>query len=274
MGTWGTVISSNDTYADVFGNFFDLYNEGLEIDDITKRIIVEYQDTINDTTDNNNFWFALAKAQWECKQLDKGLFNRIKKIIETGADLEVWRQLGASENDIEKRQIALDKFLTDLQSEKPKAKPRKKKVICQPVFEKGDCLAFKLANGNYGGVVVLEAIKDTEHGYNLIVATRINQPNKPTKADFENVEVLVKNFANWDNDPIIQWYLPTKHKEVADLIEKVDTMNVQTNYSLNNSMLGFVADFDSWIIQAINHQFKSEETKSRSKVMLTIKSLL
>ena len=64
MGTWGTAISSNDTYADIYGSFFDLYNDGLEVAEITKKIIANNQDTISDFGDSNNLWFALAKAQW------------------------------------------------------------------------------------------------------------------------------------------------------------------------------------------------------------------
>ena len=31
MGTWGTGISSNDTFADIYDEFFDLYNDGLSV---------------------------------------------------------------------------------------------------------------------------------------------------------------------------------------------------------------------------------------------------
>ncbi len=273
MGTWGTAISSNDTYADFYGEFFEMYNDGLDIVEISRKLIAENQETINDTDDCNNFWFALAKAKWECKQLDKELFDRVKSIIETGADLEVWRQLDSDEKDIKKRQFVLNKFLADLQKERPKAKSRKKKRICQPAFEKGDCLTFKLENGNFGGAVVLEAIKDSEFGYNLIATTRINQPNKPTKVDFVNAEVLVINYAGWENKPNVNWYLPIRHKHTANLIERVENIEVQINYDIKNSTLGFVGDFDIWVIQVVDNQLKSEETKPRSKTKQTIKEL-
>lgn len=273
MGAWGTAISANDTYADIYGEFFNLYNDGLDVTEISKKLIADNQETINDTDDCNNFWFALAKAQWECKQLDKDIFDRVKKVIETGSDLEVWRQLDADEKDIKKRKGVLDKFLADLQTERPKAKSRKKKIICQPVFEKGDCLTFRLENGNYGGAVVLEAIKDSEYGHNLIATTRINQSNKPTKKDFENADVLVMNYASWDNKPLVQWYLPIRHKQNAHLIEKVDTIDVQIVYEIENSMDGFVADFDIWVIKVADLQFKSEETKPPSITKQTIKEL-
>ena len=258
MGAWGTAISSNDTYADIYGEFFDLYNEGLSVEEISKKLIADNKETINEPDDSNSFWFALAKAQWECKQLDNSVLIRVKQIIETGIDIEVWRRLDADEKDIKKRKIALDKFLADLQIENPKAKSGKKKVIRQPPFEKGDCLTFKLANGNYGGAVVLEAIKDTEFGHSLIATTRINQVTKPIKIDFENTEVLIANYANWDNNFNVKWYLPIRHKQTAHLIEKVDTIEVQISYDINKSMNGFVADFDFWVIQVADQQFKSE----------------
>lgn len=273
MGALGPAISSNDTYADIYSEFFDLYNDGLEVTDISKKLIDENQDTINDTDDCNNFWFALAKAQWECKQLDETLLNRVKEIIETGADLEVWRNLDAEEKDIKKRKVNLEKYLTALQSERPKAKARKKKIIRQPVFQKGDCLTFKLENGNYGGAVVLEAIKDTEYGHNLIATTRINQANKPTMKDFENASVLLINYGNWDNKEMIQWYLPTRHNKIANQIETVDNMEVQIEYDINDSMDGFVADFDIWIVQVADQQFESEKTKPLLKNNRTIKEV-
>ncbi len=273
MGAWGTAISSNDTYADIYDEFFDLYNDGQSVEDISKKLIADNQETINEPDDSNNFWFALAKAQWECKQLDTEILERVKQIIETGSDLEVWRRLDADEKDIKKRKVVLDKLLADLQTERPKAKSRKKKVIKQPPFEKGDCLTFRLANGNYGGAVVLEAIKDTEYGHTLLATTRINQSTKPTKKDFENAEVLIANYANWDNNFNIKWYLPIRHKLTAHLIEKVETIEVQIDYDINKSMNGFVADFDVWVIQVADQQFESEKTKPRPTTKQTIKEL-
>lgn len=134
-------------------------------------------------------------------------------------------------------------------------------------------MTYKLENGNYGGAVVLEAIMDSEYGHNLIATTRINKPNKPTRKDFENAEVLVMNYASWDNKPLVQWYLPIRHKKTAHLIEKVDTIDIQIDYDIHKTMNGFIADFDIWVIQVADRQFKSEETKPRSITKQTIKEL-
>jgi hypothetical protein len=279
MGAWGTAISSNDTYEDIFDEFFELYNDGLEVVEISKRLIQNNQETINDPDDCNNFWFALAKAQWECKQLDTELYNRVKNIVDTGADIQVWRDLDADEKDLKKRKIVLDKFIADLSTEKPKARARKKKKepkIIQPVFAKGDCLTFKLANGNYGGAVVLEAIYDTEYGNNLIAATRINQHYKPSLDDYKNSTVLVLNFAMWKDSPNIHWYSPIRHKNVENLVEVVGQIKVDkayTYYNGNITEFGSCADFDVWIIDGINRQLDFELSNKKSDKVIKIKEL-
>lgn len=273
MGTWGPAISSNDTYADVYSQFFDLYNEGGEVTEISGKLIADYQQTISDVDDGNNFWFALAKAQWECKQLDLTLFDRVKQIIESEADLEVWRNLDANEKDIKKRKANLHKFLAKLQVEKPKAKARKKKKIRQAIFQKGDCLIYKLTNGNYSGAVVLEAIKDREYAYNLIASTRINQPQKPSIVDFENAEVLVLNYNHWENIPNIKWYFPKRHGESEDSIEKLGEIAVEFEYDIEKHSYGYVADFGIWFIQITDMQFESEKNNPEPEKKSTIKEL-
>lgn len=274
MGSWGTAISSNDVYADIYSEFFELYNSGVDVEEISKKLIVNNQDILNDPDECNNLWFALAKAQWECKQLDKNVFEQVKEIVETGADIDIWRKLDANEKDIKKRKFILDKFLLDLQKERLKPRARKKKRIRKPVFEKGDCLTFKLQSGNYGGAVVLEAIHDSEYGYNLIATTRLNQPNKPKKKDFENAEILILNYPDLGYKPIVNWYLPLRHKHIAHLIEKVDSINVQINYDIDNYIAGYIADFDILIIEIADNQFELEKSEPQPPLKQTVQELI
>lgn len=273
MGSWGTAISSNDTYTDIHNNFFDRYNEGMDVPQISQLLIAENQDVIHDTDDANNFWFALAKSQWECKALDKEIYDLVKQIIESGDDLKVWEQLGADKKDLEKRKVVLEKFLMEISVEKQKAKSRKKKKILQPVFEKGDCIAFKLENGNYGGAVVLEAIRDTEYGYNLIVATRINQSAKPTTKDFETAEVLIVNYETFNDKPAIHWYMPMNHHELQTSIEVIGQINIEHSFDKATSKIGIVSYLDIWVVGMINKQFQHELSNARPSLKQTIREL-
>jgi hypothetical protein len=275
MGTWGTAISSNDTYADIYSEFFDLYNDGLDVAEISKKLISNNQETISDTEDSNNFWFALAKAKWECKQLDKELFYRISEIVETGADLEVWRQLDAGEKDIKKRKVILDKFLIDLKTERPKAKPIKKKIIRKPLFEKGDCLTFVLENGNYCGAIVLEAIKDTELGINLIATIRLNQKRKPAIADFENSEVLIISLPDGKEKVDIGWYYPISLKRDNIKFEVAGNINIESSFNPNDYSHGFYYGGScDWAKQKVEKQLKFEESNPKPKDTLSIEKML
>jgi len=116
MGTWGTNIKDNDTTSDIYADFFDLYNEGQSPINISAKLIADNEELINEPDDCNNFWFALALAQWETKSLDLTVFEKVKEIIESDNDIEVWKSLDADEKDLVKRKIALEKFLVKNQN--------------------------------------------------------------------------------------------------------------------------------------------------------------
>ena len=274
MGTWGTGISSNDTYEDVYIEFFELYNNGIAVKEISHHLIRTNKETTDDDEDCNNFWFALATAQWECKQLDPELLRRVEKIIQSGDDLETWKNLGASNSDLKKRALVLEKFLTKLKSEKKTARRRKRKKIKQPVFMKGDCLTFKLKNGNYGGAIVLEAVENDEYGHNLIAVTRIHQKHKPDQETFKTSEILVMNFANWDEVLAIRWYNPLKHNESKDLVEVCAQLKIQQNFDVDNTDFGFISDFKVWVIELVDDQLDYEKENAIPKLRKKVKEYI
>lgn len=130
MGTWNTKINGNDTFQDIYQNFFDAYNQGQESANISKQIQYDYADMFEDSDDRNNSLFGLALAQWETKFLDQTIYKQVKEIIESGNDLEVWKGLGADEKTIKQRKFALDKFLNQISTDREKAKRR-----VRPKFE-------------------------------------------------------------------------------------------------------------------------------------------
>lgn len=261
MGAWGTAISSNDTYADAYAEFFDLYDEGLSVSEISIKLISSFSETVGDPDDANNFWFALAKAQWECKELDPELLTRIEGIVESGSDIAAWKRLDATDADLKKRAAALAKFLAKLRSEKPKARNRKKRIIRQPVFDKGECLAFKLANGNYGAAVVLEAVARVGFGMNLVATTRINLPDLPTAADILNAEVLIKNFAAWKGKAEIGWRYDFGFKKEGHLFQTVGTIPIEKAFSPEDHSQGFFFSGNwSSTIEAVDYQLEAEES--------------
>lgn len=273
MGTWGTGISSNDTYADVYGEFFELYNDGAEVSEISKLLIDRNQETINDPDDGNNFWFALAMAQWLCGQIDEKLLSTVTAVIDSGSDFDAWRRLGASEKDLQKRATVLSKFLEKLKSSNPKPRARKTKSITQPPFEKGSCLAFKLKNGNYGGAVVLEAKAMKGFGMNLVATTRINKCEMPEMQDFLNAEVLLLNFVTYEDEPEVGWKYSIKFKKDKDLFSLVGRIDVEKEYEPTNSSPYGFGGYWSLIREIASLQFESEETKPKPKKSVRLREL-
>ena len=245
MGTWGTGLSSNDTFADVYGEFFELYNEGQEVGAITNRLLTSKNHLLNDSGDSNNFWFAMAKAQWECKALDREIYDRVKLIIENKEDLEVWRELGADDNEISKRDKTLVKFLEQISQKRERPKSRRKKKIRNPAFEKGSCLTFRLLNGNFGAAVILEAVYDTPYGFNLVAVTDLNKKEKPTTKDIVESQVLKLNYGTWDNHEQISWFLPHHFQKDADKFEVIDKIQINKVYDYRTD---FISGSGDWFI--------------------------
>ena len=124
MGTWSAKINGNDTFQDVYQNFFDLYNQGENPTDISKQLQEEFAEMFSDYDDRNNCLFGLALAQWETKSLDSIVFEQVKEIIETDDDLKKWKEDGADSKILEKRKKELDNFLTKISTEREKPKRR------------------------------------------------------------------------------------------------------------------------------------------------------
>lgn len=259
MGTWGTAIKSNDTSAEIYADFFDLYNEGKEPPEIKEKLISENPNGTND------FWFTLALTLWETKSLSNDVLEKVSEIIESGSDLKVWKELDASVSDIKKRKIVLENFLVKLKSNKTKPKARKKVIKKEPIFEKGSCLTFKLDNGNYGGAIVLESDFETGFGYNLIVSTKINKKSKPVFSDFIKCDVLLTDLGPFKNTPKATWYLPNKFKkDFSHLFENICKIPIEPTY--NTKVFEIRTSFSSiWnlIIESINKQLEYEKMNNQ-----------
>jgi len=280
MGTWGTAIKDSDAFADIYSEFFNLYNKGEQPDNISKKITTDNWEMLEIPEEKHSFWFALALSQWETKSLDPKVLSTVENIIASGDDLKLWLELGASEQDITKRKIALDKFLEKLKSDRPKAKSRQRAKLKTPIFSTGDCLVFKMKNGNYSGAIVLATDTNPETAYNLVATTRLNTKTKPTLQDFENADVLVCNFGEWRDKPEITWYMPDLyHKDYADLYEVVGKINIEFQYDVNNSEgkgYQFQPSYTGgWNMNyLIEKQFDSEKTKPKPDKSLTVKQLI
>lgn len=199
MGTWGTGILQNDTSADIYESFRELYNEKKPTDVIISELKSEFLNVDKNDDTKNDFLFVIGLAKWEICELDNETLNKITTVINNKSDLDIWRKLDADDATIKSRQNVLTKYLKKIQ--KPREKPirNKKSIIRPPIFKKGDCIALKLENGNFGGALVLEELGMPVYDIpsNKIILTRINQKKIPTMLDFKNSNLLLMNIGDY-----------------------------------------------------------------------------
>ena len=271
MGTWGTGISSNDVYEDINYEFFELYNQGMDVSDITEKLIKENKELIDSHEDQNNFWITIAKSQWECKALSPKIYSRIKDIVESEKDVELWKEHDASKSDLTKRKKVLDDFLKKISTEKKTARKRKLKKLRDAIFEKGDCLVFRLSDDDYCGVFVLESEKESEFGLNLIVVTDIKMSDKPTEHDFEKSNILfaLEQQINKEFKPKeqISWCYAQHYKNSETNFEKVGNLKVMPTYRSDKDYLSF-SNWDNLKLYQDDYYSESYECRSEKRVKL------
>ncbi len=163
MGCWGMGMAQSDEFCENYDNFMEEYDNGKAVAEITADILAKYHAEFDDDDGvMHDVYFALAKAEWMCCEQSELVLNRVKEIIESGANIEFYRELEASEKDLIVRQRNLEKFLIMIQT--PREKPRKRKRSAPPVeksfppLEIGDCFAYKFDNG-YRVMCILERFK-------------------------------------------------------------------------------------------------------------------
>ena len=242
MGTWGLNILDTDTSNGVYQDFMEMYAIDTPIKEINKSIFEENQCSIHDKYDCNNFWFGLALAQWETMTLEDSVYNKVEEIITSGNDLKIWEELDASSADLKRRKKELNKFLVKI-SKVRKRPIAKKSIKIEPIFKKGDCLVFKLNNGNYGGCVILESVNDLNdqfgYGKNLVAVTRMNSTELPTENCFFKQEILKINYCETtvENARLkIIWYTPDLFKKnYRHLFTKVGQISVERKYCYSDN---------------------------------------
>lgn len=278
MGNWGTGILQSDVSNGIYMEFMEMYANGDDTSEIKKQIIIENEDDINDPYSTTDFWIGLSLALWETKSLDSTTFDKVKQLIESGADLSNWKELGASQSDIKKREKVLYKFLLQISNERKRAKSRDS-IKLPPIFEKGDCLTFTLENGNFGGAIVLEAdtTSSFDYGRNLVCTTRLNCKTTPTLGDFIESEILYINYNEKVIEPArtqIIWFLPDLYKRrYSSIFTKVGQLKIDKNF-IDNGTSYFGSAGWHLIKEDADKQFQYEQNNPKPNKTIKVKEII
>lgn len=156
MGAWGAGVFSNDTAADIRGDFRELLEDGLSPDDATERLISSAQGADDDPDDATSFWTGLAAAQMTLGVLQPRVRDRAVALIDSGGDVALFTDAKVAA----KRKAVLDNLRSQLLgSQKPPVKVRKPKPIPSPV-DVGDVFLLRLESGRHARFRVLRIDQD------------------------------------------------------------------------------------------------------------------
>ena len=180
MGVWGMGIAQSDEYCEIYEDFMERYDEGVPVPEITDSILKSYLEEF-DPADGvlHDVYFALAKGQWMTGGLSEELLAKVCDIVDGGANLDFYRELGAMERDLKARQRNLEKFRESLRT--PRATPRKRKKaarVTRARAERGEVMWYR-SRGRVFGAVVLENIRDEVY----FVALSQELPREPKTMD-------------------------------------------------------------------------------------------
>lgn len=228
MGCWGMGMTQSDEFCEIYDKFMDSYNNGKSVSEISSAILAEYHAEFDDNDGvMNDVYFALAKAEWMCCEQSELVLNRVKKIIESGANVEFYRELEATEKDLKVRQKNLEKFWDSLQT--PRSKPRQRRIDPLdrvkelPPLEIGDCYRYKYEYG-YRVFVVL--------GYNKAQGWRDMMRCGIFQKTYSATELKTVNFIN---EPLhsIACYLGEEILAPSS-IKKIATISVPSDKCLTS----------------------------------------
>jgi hypothetical protein len=218
MGCWGMGMAQSDEFCEIYDKFMEKYNNGTPVAEITAAILAEYHEEFDDEDGiMHDVYFALAKAEWMCCEQSEPVLRRVREIVESGANIEFYRELGAAENDLKLRQKNIDKFVNMILT--PREKPRKRRidpldrVKDLPQLEVGECYRYKFEDG-YRVIAILGFNK--AKGWQDMVRCAIFE-NTYSGAELKTVDFLYEPVHSVACYLGVEFLAPSAIKKIANI---------------------------------------------------------
>jgi hypothetical protein len=140
VGVWGTGVFSDDTAADVRGEYRAHIEDGVDGRDATDKVLEVFRESLDDRDDAPSVWLGLAATQAQLGRLEARVRDRALQIIADGTDL---RRFDEQPRLRAKRAQVLGKLKERLLgAQRPAVRLRKPKAIeCQ--WAPGDIVGFR-----------------------------------------------------------------------------------------------------------------------------------
>jgi len=154
MAIDGTKIIDSDLAHDVYNEFNELYDNGLEIEGIRQKIDL-WRDQGLEQVEFEIFITAYAFALWETGHLDDELRAEVIQTVEKGAGVKMWLD-ERGVKDSRARERVLSRFLEKIGISK--AIPRKRrptKIPAKFLFAPDDVVSFQMPDGSFRAAIII-----------------------------------------------------------------------------------------------------------------------
>lgn len=153
VGTWGPGVFSDDVALDVRNAWREALMDGLDDEAATARVFEQLADVFADEDEDSVVaWLALAAAQSQTGRLQPDVRDRALALIESGGDLELWRE---EPTFARQRAAALAKLAARLRGPQSPPKTLKRPKFRPSPLETGDVVHIHGDEGAEGLFVVV-----------------------------------------------------------------------------------------------------------------------
>jgi hypothetical protein len=158
VGSGGLKLFDDDTAADVRDSYRDALAQGLTDQEAEASTLQEFEDALADDDESVNVWLALAATQFKLGRLSDFVRDRALRVIEQGADLAKWREVGPGAEG--KRADELRRLGEQLRGTQPSRKrvPRARAVVS--TLRPGQVLGYRADSGRLHLMWVTDLIQE------------------------------------------------------------------------------------------------------------------
>ena len=171
MGAWSSNLYGNDTTCDVRDTYLGLLEKQSSNQDAYDKTLEICNDYMNDQDETPLFWFALAETQWKVGRLMPEIKAKALEWIDKDGGLQLWEESPKGSTGWKK---TLEKLRTKLETEQPKEKRFRKRVIpYQNPWGLNDVYAYRVhvecnakeEQAVHGKYILMQKIGETQSVY-------------------------------------------------------------------------------------------------------------
>lgn len=144
MASWGPKLYQDDIAEDIRDYYKDQLKRGKTNEEVTKELIEDNEDIIQDEDEAPVFWFSLADSQWNLGRLLPFVKEKAIYYLKEKSNLKRWEKEAMNKKEYKIRERVLDELEQKLESPMPPEKKISQYKLYKCEWNIGDIFVYKL----------------------------------------------------------------------------------------------------------------------------------